>query len=145
MFSLSSISIGYTGSPGFIGRDGYTGSAGYQGVDGYIGSEGYVGSFGYTGSLGYTGSQGIPGQYVIDIQPGLGVTVTGIITGTVSTATIAIGQDVGITATVTFTNVVLQPGGYIEFQKVPEYSLGDEGAPKLPRCTSWANSLPGSW
>lgn len=55
----------------------------------------------------------------------MGVIVSGINSGTVSTATISIGQDVSTTATVTFTNVVLAPAGSIQFQPDPGYSFGD--------------------
>jgi hypothetical protein len=50
-----------------------------------------------------------------------------------STATISIGQDVSITATVTFTNVTLMPGGYIEFKKLAGIHPGDFGTHQYNR------------
>jgi hypothetical protein len=129
LIGYSGSSSGFTGSVGYIGSQGpigYSGSsAGFTGSAGYQGRDGYVGSAGYQGRDGYVGSQGIPGQYIIDVQAGVGVTVSGINSGTVSTATISIGQDVSTTATVTFTNVVLAPAGSIQFQQDIGYSFGD--------------------
>jgi hypothetical protein len=46
-------------------------------------------------------------------------------TGTVSTATISLPQDISTTATVTFGNIIVGPGGFISFEYdngVPQYN-----------------------
>ena len=71
------------------------------------------------------------------LYAGTGVVIT---TGTGWTATIAIGQSVDITATVTFTNVVLNPGGYIEFTKNTGVDAGDRGLHQYKRAPVHINN-----
>lgn len=106
---------GYSGV-GLSGYSGETGTSGYSGVDGLSGYSGGTGVSGYSGQFGFSGYSGEPfsGDYISTITAGTGVIVTNG-TGTGANTTVAIGQPVAITDTVTFGNVNIGTSGYLKF------------------------------
>lgn len=103
---------GPTGDRGPIGETGPTGETGPKGDTGATGANGD------NGPTGPTGPTGPVGDYVAHITGGTGVNITGP-TGSASELTVSIGQDVGPTATVGFSKVLL--GSSNPYAATPEY------------------------
>ena len=102
------------------GPTGDNGDTGPKGDTGSKGDTGATGANGDNGPTGPTGPTGPVGDYVAHITGGTGVNITGP-TGSASELTVSIGQDVGPTATVAFSKVLL--GAENIFSTSPETLL----------------------
>lgn len=117
--------IGHDGATGptgasLTGPTGDNGDTGPKGDTGSKGDTGATGANGDNGPTGPTGPTGPVGDYVAHITGGTGVNITGP-TGSASELTVSIGQDVGPTATVAFSKVLL--GAENIFSTSPETLL----------------------